>query len=288
MKAIRNLLLVFAVAYAVGPLNAHASSSMPDAVNDKVWHPCGGCTLTQAFAKASALGYGNHFVYDLPGNHFYYFSVECESGTCYANQITPPSDATYDFGVYHQGYIQFHTEAFHADINYYKPSGSPHNTHGDPEDDGYVNAFDSLEITQLEDPLLNELQNGANYTGVMATIITVLANGIGYTIPSWTMVVTVHFHDGSSRIFTFNQDNVKFAGVINSARDSEGNPLYDPGHEPRTHQFLFDGPNGRPYNLHNVATILNADPYPEDDGTVECAMTVDGDGTVHLTCVVPP
>jgi hypothetical protein len=279
MDSVRNLLaFCFAIACFATPMSSKAL------ITDYTWHVCNGCSFSQASGVARAFGVGNHYVYNLPGNHIYLFAVTCESGTCYADSVTPASDAQNGFNVYHNGYMNIHAESFAAPVQYFVGSGAPHNSHGDPEDDGFVNAFDTLYIPVLETNLTNTLKAPATYTGFLASLISTLCNGFGYTIPNFSIVVTVTFHDGSQRQFSFDQATDRFVGVPNSAIDSQHNVLPDPDHHPGARQYLFNGPISKPYNPGNVATLLSST-YP-DYGTLyySCYWSGDESGG-SLTCV---
>jgi hypothetical protein len=279
MDSVRNLL---AFCFAIGRFAAPMSSKA--LITDYTWHVCNGCSFSQASGVARAFGVGNHYVYNLPGNHLYLFAVTCESGTCYADSITPAANAQSSFNTYRGGYLQFQAEVFHATVNYTVPSGSPRNVHNDLEDDGYVNAFDTLYITQLESPLITQLHSAAFYTGALAQIISMLSNGFVCDIPNMSINVFVYFHDGSVREFKYDQATDRFEGILGTAKDSQGNALPDPGHAAGPHQFMYNGPIARLYNVPNLS-ILFGEPYqPPGTDYYSCYYTGDTSGG-SLTCV---
>ena len=220
-----------------------------------------GCTFAQANTTASQLGRGQHYVYNLSGNAFYLFDVECEpaggGSQCYAESIPPAPDAQNLFNDYHLVFQQINSAAITSTVNYFVASGNPAGPNGSPLDDGHVNAFDTLYASHFDNALRTYLQTAPIYPGYVGTFLSLLAN-VPYQINGLTFIATINFYDGSVRKYSFNQATNAFEPMPGTAIDSEHNTL-DPVHEgPRL--FLFNGPISRPYNPGNVATLLGVSP----------------------------
>lgn len=286
MSARRLSLSALAAAVTLSP-TINANPVDIDVITDWQWHACNSCTFAQSSNAAAGLGHGKHYIYNLPGNQLYEFDVECEpvggGEQCYASSITPAADAQGYFNDYHAAYLQFHSEAFLVGVNYNVPSGGPtHN--GLPIDDGYVNAFDTVYGGAFDNGLRSYLMNPVTYSGALATFISVLSNGLGYDIPNLSIVVTVYFHDGSKRVYTFVQNVNAFQPVPDTAQDSQHNVLPDPDKRPGPRIFTFNGPIARIYNPNNVATLLSVSPPALPQEPLQCTW----DGIQTLTCQDSP
>jgi hypothetical protein len=117
---------------------------------------CNGCTVAQMTTNAASFGHGEHYFYDLTGNHLYLFETECEpiSGgvSCYAYQETPAADMVTSFSDYHQAWgLNNFNEAFEGTVAYNVASANP--SGGRTSDDGFVNAYERLH-QQLPEPTL--------------------------------------------------------------------------------------------------------------------------------------
>lgn len=275
----RILILCAMILVSIASTRCKASGEIPDSLT-VVAKACNGCTLTQATSLAESLGQGDHYIYDLPGNHFYLFEVECEpivgGKTCYASTLTPAPVRVTSFNNYRLAWTQNnYREAFVSTINYNVPSGQPAGQH----DDGYVNAYDTIHTSAYQNSLTNWLNDPSNYSGTLALIVSVLNNATSY-FSNVSINVTVVFHDGSKRKFDFVLNNSQFEAVANSATDSDNNTLPEqrPG-VPRGYLFN-DGPNGRHFNPGNIAELLGVAPPDIHDTYYSCEW----DGQEKLTC----
>ena len=243
---------------------------------------CNGCSLAQATSMATFLGHGDHYIYDLPGNHLYLFEVECEpivGGTkCYASTSTPAPAMAASFNDYHLAWSQNHySEAFVYTVNYNVPSGQPAGQH----DDGYINAYDTIHVSAYQNALINWLDNPNNYSGTLSLIVSVVNNATSY-FSGVVITVTVVFHDGSKRKFNLVLNNSQFEPIANSGIDSDTNVLPEqrPG-GPRGYLFN-DGPSGHHYNPGNVAVLLGVAPPDINETYYSCEW----DGQQNLSCQI--
>jgi hypothetical protein len=211
-------------------------------------------------------------------------SVECEpdfgGSVCYAEEIAPASDAQSFFNDYHAAYLQFHSEAFTADVHYTVPSGNLTRPDGGATDNGMVNAFDTVWVSSIDNALRTSLMSPSTYSGAVATFISVLANGVGYSVPNFSLTVTVFFDDGSVRKYAFNQAHNQFEPVADSAKDSNGNTIPEHGRSARNQTFVWGGGIPRLYNPGNVATLLSVEP-PSIPQPMQCTWD---SVTTTLTC----
>jgi hypothetical protein len=275
----RILILCAMILVGVVSTRCKASGEIPDSAT-LVAKACNGCTLTQATSLAASLGQGDHYIYDLPDNHFYLFEVECEpivgGKTCYASALTPAPARIASFNNYHLAWTQNnYNEAFVYTINYNVPSGQPAGQH----DDGYVNAYDTIYTGAYQVALVDWLDNPSNYSGTLALIVSVLNNATSY-FSNVVITVTVVFHDGSKRKFDFVLNNSQFEPIANSGTDADANPLPEqrPG-GPRGYVFN-DGPTGHHYGPGNIAVLLGVAPPDLNETYYSC----DWDGQENLTC----
>lgn len=284
---IKDLTLgILGLGFAATSFGAMGAQVSPDFFADNTMHACNSCSNAQTSALAIRLGRGDHYIYDLTANHLHLFSVECEPGAgvtqCFAEEGSPAADAQAFFNEYYAAYTQIRPpvgEAFAVSQNYDAPSALV-GPDGNPTDNGEVNAFDTVYSSAIDNTLRDHLMSPHSYSGALATFISTLANGVGYSVPNLNIVVTVRFADGSLRKYTFKQDENQFVPIPSSAIDSNGNVLPDNGRPARPQNFLFDSsrsPNGT--NVRNIATLLAVSP-PE---LVEYVLQCTWDGQ-HLTC----
>jgi len=256
---------------------------------------CSGCTPAQMQSLAASKGNGTWYVYNLTTNVINQYVVSCEpiAGglSCYADLGTVPTGIANTFATYHSLWIGNHqSESFSSTVNINVPSGGPLNGQGMAVDDGFTNAYDTLQFSKFNNAILNMLNNPSTYSGATAQITQIL-EGVdvpGIKLDKLSSTVTVIFHDKSKRTYQFDKNLNTYKEVANSAIDSAGNTI--PESKPHNGAGFFGDPN-HVYNLPNIITILNADPPTFKDTTCLEEVWVDdpkmsGGGT--LTCVKSP
>jgi len=259
---------------------------------------CTGCSAVQMQNLAASKGRGAWYVYNLSANVINEYDVTCEpiSGglSCFADLGTVPTAIANYFATYQSLWMQNgKNEAFGTSTTISIPStggGGPLNAQGMHVDDGYVNAYDTLQYSALGNGIINMLNSPSTYAGVYAQVVK-LVDPIDpplIKLDKLTATVTVVFHDKSKRTYQYNKDLETYAPVDNTAIDSAGNTI--PEKKPHSGAGFFGDP-AHPYNLPNIITILNAEPPSFKDETCLEEVWVDdpkmsGGGT--LTCVKSP
>ena len=275
----RILILSAMILVGAASTRCKASVEVPDS-GILAAKACNGCSQIQATSLAASLGPGDHYIYDLPDNALYLFETECEpivgGKKCDAFTSTPAAAMVASFNNYRLAWTQNkYSEAFVYTINYNVPSGQPPGQH----DDGYVNAYDSIHASVYQNSLTSWLNQPNNYSGTLALIVSVVNNATSY-FSGVVITVTVVFHDGSKRKFSYVLANGQFEPIANSANDSDNNTLPEqrPG-GPRAY-FFNDGPGGHPYGPGNIAVLLGVAPPDIHETYYSCEW----DGQEKLTC----
>lgn len=259
------------------------------AVVDNVIHSCNGCSSAQVDHVAATLGKGDHYIYDLTGNILYRFDVECEPSvggiTCYPTDTVPDASVAASFGNYHGLWIQnLRREDFTQSLQYFKGSGDPRNQLGQSVDDGFINAFDTIYEANLSPLVTADLADPNSYSGLLSLVISASQNLPTGDYEGFNLTVTVHFHDGSSRVYQKAPHSSLFEPVPNTALDSQGNRLPENGHNTPPQHYSFNA-NFPPFNYNpgNVAVLLGALPPDISSGVSSCYW----DGVKSLTCTQP-
>ena len=273
------LLLAMAFGYVD---SSSASGIVVDAASEPVYWECNGCTILGVEGTASIHGIGTHFVYDLPGNHFYRNACEPGGGgTIACNAIEQRSGNPYlTFVNYRNLWLNNgQSEAFHPAYHLDIPSSAPRNPAGGPVDDGNINAYDTLSYPHSEHEVELAL---TSYFGTSVGIMEPKIDGVVYDYENGSMVVTVTFHDRSTRKYKLSRNSDgAFFPLTNTAVDSSGNPL--PESHPSNYQvYTFYG-NPRGYDVTNMTMLLSPPSLPQDVGGCT-SQRWDGE---QLTCVHP-
>jgi hypothetical protein len=279
-NALRALLISAASLSSAGLV--HASGLVTESATEPVFFQCNACTIEGVEATAAIHGSGTHLVYDLPGNRLYRNLCEPGGGAginCMANRVTSGSAYT-SFLNYHALWINnFQSEAFHEALQANLTSFAGPNPNGQPTDDHYINAFDTLTSPNSNVYVNQYLQQTL---GTKVSIIEPRVDGVEYDYENGTLTVTVTFHDRSSRQYKLTKNSGgNYKPVPDTAVDSSSNPL--PETPPRGYQSysFYDNPHG--YNPTNMILLLQPPALPGAQGGCE---TVRWDG-VGVTCVHP-
>ncbi len=269
------------VLIATAPLAVAASTALN----------CNGCTELQLLARAQQMGRGYHYIYNLPGNAIHLFYTQCEpsgvGGTaCYADEQGVSSDVENVFSQYSalyakNGNSEHFSEQFSVDL----PSGSPVGRDGKPQDNGSINAYDTLVAGWLENKVVDYLNNPMSWTGAQAAAIQTaqIAKSDIINFSGASLVVTAVLNDGSRRTYKYDTNSNTFTPIADTARDAHGNTI--PESTPKAgSEYIFnggkDGNSGPGYDLHNLFWELEHTP-PTDPTCAE--ENWDGE---RLTCNV--
>ncbi len=265
MKNRRGALVQFSLLATYGLICAQDANAV-------MARACNGCTESQIMSQAELSGVaGDRYIYDLPGNSIHHISVECEpiSGgkTCYGYEEDVDSKIVSTFNAYRGAWQQNSaSESFATTMHVDLPSGHPTGPEGESTDDGYVDAYDTLTIAQLDDNVVNYLNNPVNYSGFYATVVGILTP---YAISpvqfdKLSMVVNVLFHDGSKRTFVFNKTTRTYEPQADSARDSHGNQLAEKAPLRGTTYYYGPDPTSRPYDSWNMDVLITGHVPPDE------------------------
>lgn len=267
-----------------------ARRALADVVLDSTAHACYGCSEAQILNIAQSYGAGKHYIYDLLGNAIHLVNVtSCEPGfngtiTCINGESTVPTDVASAFASYHSAWNgNAQSEAFSGDVNYFVPSGNPVGSDHQPQDNGDVNAYDTLVGGSYQTTLTHWMEDPSHYSGFMAELISALNNLPTTDFAGLSLTITVHFSDGSKRTFTYTPGVKAFVPVRGTAIDAHNNPL--PEAPPAIAQYFYFGglPGFAPYDQRNVVQLLpGAPPSLPSEGCAEEKW----DGHA-ITCVLP-
>lgn len=250
------------------------SSQAHAVVLDSTFHECLNCTEERILNNAQAYGNGEHYIYDLPSNLIHLVRVDsCESKfngpvTCDNRELPIPSDVASLFNTYHAAWgMNFQRESFSSDVNYNMPSGNPVGGDHLPQDNGFVNSFDTIVGSSYQNNLTDWLEQPTHYSGAMATVISnldTLPNVSIVNFSNMVIEVTVHFNDGSKRTFAAKDGSKVFKPVLGSARDAHNNTLKDSVTTPPagTLYFFHGSGNDSSYDERNVIQLLPGSPPP--------------------------
>lgn len=271
----------------------HASNLDPDAITDSTAHPCNGCSAAQIVGKATALGRGNHYVYDLVGGSIHRVEVECApapgGSVCYGDDESPPVDIATLFGQLKTAYdTNGYSITFEPDLQIDIKSPSSHYADGTSNDDGYVNAYDTLHMSvtdQLVTKCLGDFTCSYRFmsgspaaNAALVSFLQGLKNAL-IDFSGLDVSFTVVLHDGSKVTYLYNAQGKSWTKLPGTAFDAHGNALNPL--PPAPHRFIV-GPGGPGYDGNNIAhmtqTIVPGDPY---------CIALEWDGE-HLTCILAP
>jgi hypothetical protein len=252
---------------------------------------CNGCSEVQVLDKAEAAGHGERYYYDLIANVMHYVVTECEPAggggvTCNAYEEAVPALVQARFGDYRTLWLQnASSESFNQQIVYTAPSGNLLGPDGKPVDNGFVNAFDTVTITQFDDDVVAYLNSPFHYSGFYAALI-LFVEPLGNPIVQFdklTVVVVVVFVDHSKRTYKFDKSTRSFVALKGSARDANGNEIPE-ATPPTGRTFLFNrDPSQNHYDERNVTQIL---PVTPPGLPPKGCIQEKWDGQ-RLTCVLP-
>lgn len=276
-----NVLVCAGAALTSVGFGSSASEYVPDVITDHVVHACNGCTLAQVETKAESLGRGSHYVYDMPNNKLYLFSVECEpifgGIQCYAEEEIPDSETGALFVAYHTAYQD---AGNNEHLNEHLPYD--HTGPGTGHDNGHVNAYDTIRDSSVNITLMSWLNVPANHRADLRTIVQGLIDG-NKEFEGFTIVDVVEFDDGSVRTFSWDKNSASFKAVPNTAIDSNGNQLADQRGGPGQGDYHFSHGVNYDYNPPNVAWLLDTE-LSDDLPPGSYICTWDGE---RLTCPAP-
>jgi len=268
-----------------------ASNVDLEVVTDSTIHACDACTLTQVHQVAQSFGNGRHYVYDLTNNAMHAVRVDCEPGaggtiSCLFIDGIVPSDLADTFNQYRSAWLgNVRSEAFTHTVQYQVPSGNPVGPDHLPQDNGWVNAYDTVVGGAYLLNLQNHLKNPSSYSGFMATLISVLNNSVYGDFSGLSLVITVYFQDGSRRKFSFNAQTMEMEPIPGTEIDAHNNPLPDSGLPPAGSQYYFTGPqDSAPYDRRNIIYLFPPINVPNPPGPT-CEL-IRWNGEV-LSCVLP-
>lgn len=267
-------------------LPAASATALPVAM------PCPGCTAAQAQSTALAsyrsTGQSTQYVYDLPGNQFWAFSVDIERNIAVGTQtsfrnLAVSSSMQATFAEYRAAWIANNrSEAFHYTVPIYFYSPSSVGPTGLRTDDGFLNTFDVLTTSAANRMVSNCLGDGSctdsAMQGVLVEFLSQFSNSM-IDFKAMNVTVVVKFHDGSEMEYKLNTQTGKWEPIAGTAYDSHGN-LLNPFPKTPPQRYFNGGSNG--YDGSNLLQLFG--PVPLLNGAPYCA-TIWWDG-VSLTCEV--